>query len=524
MFSYSYLKEGVKDSLFPNQRNNANGLFKRERALLCDKVGAGKTLSVLAAFCVLKEKNPTLKMFVFTPKSAYDKKVWEKDIVKFTNLRCVSLDELYKNYEKLKSDSSYLEGFDVVYAKHTCVKDDKMQGVINVLMSLSLRPLVVIDEVHAFRNPDSTLISNFNLKIMNRMPSRVWGITGTPLSKNLEDTYHILNFIKRGMLGTFWEFRSRYCKLVDRVIGYDREAKQPKTVKEIVGLKDFNVFREAISPVVIVGESFASLNFHYIDYTLTKEESELYERLAHGISLEGKDADDEKWLERVLSLDTLSSNAVSHIKSLEQFSSRFIYLQSAADGTLMPDGTIGAENSTKIDTLMDLLYSIVLNGESVLVYFDYYATLEAVKRRLKHEDMKNCVVLESSGKHTLTDKDLNEEKVLYSPHIVLCTRASAESASYYFINNTIFFQIPTVPHTFVQFNGRITRKNTLFPDNLNCYIFRSQNIDLYKLMMVSGKARQMEATSGVEHNIPDDYKGTDLLAVDRMKKVLLWCK
>ena len=519
-FTYKYLKEGVKDSLFPNQRNNANGLFLRERALLCDKVGSGKTLSVLSAFCILNEVS-SRKMLVFTPKSAYDKKVWEKDIKKFTKLRAVSLDELFANEGAVISDCfSYMENYDVVYAKHTSVKDDKMQHIMNALMKL--HPIVVIDEVHALRNPDSALSKNFYMNVICKSPARVWGITGTPLSKNLEDTFHILDFIKPGMLGSFWEFRARYCKLVDRVVGYDRVRKQPKTVKVIVGLLDYESFKAAISPVVIVGESFASLNFHYVDYTLSRDESALYEKLAHGISL-NPDDDDETWLSNVLSSETKSDSSVSRIKSVDKYSSRFLYLQSAADGTLNQDGTIFSERSSKIDALIGLLKEIIQEGQSVLVYFDYYASLESVKSRINKEGLK-CKLLESSGKHTLTDDDLSEEKVARIPHVVLCTKASAESASYYFINNTVFFQIPTVPHTFVQFNGRITRKNTLFPDDLHCYIFRSSNIDLYKLMMVSGKAKQMETTSGAEHNIPEDYKGTDAVAIDKMKNLLLWCR
>lgn len=521
-FTYKYLKEGVKDSLFPNQRMNANALYMRERALLCDKVGAGKTLSVLSAFAIIKEQQPDSVLFVFTPKSAHDKNVWKKDIEKFTNLRAMSLEEVQANQETFfDSAVGCTDTFDVVYAKHTSVKDEKMLFAITHILQCT-KTVLVIDEVHAFRSPTTALTKDFKTIVLDNKPVRVWGMTGTPLSRNLEDTFHIIDFIYPNFLGNFWEFRSKYCKLVDRVVGYDRVKKKPKTVKVIVGLLSYEYFKSVIAPLVVVGESFAKLNFHYVDYTLSQEESALYEKLAHGISF-NEDGDDEAWLSGVLSRDTMSASSVARIKSVEKFSSRFLYLQSAADGTLCEDGTIMSDSSTKIDKLIELLKEIIDNGQSVLVYFDYYASMEAVKSRIRREKL-GCILLESSGKNTLSDTDLNEEKVLEKPHVVLCTKASAESASYYFINNTVFFQIPTVPHTFVQFNGRITRKNTLYPDDLNCYIFRSDNIDLYKLMMVSGKTRQMEATSGEEHNIPDDYKGTDVLEVDKMKKVLLWCK
>lgn len=511
-FTYRYLKNGVRDLLFPNQRRNANALFSRNRALLCDKVGAGKTLTVLAAYSVLKERIPDLRMLVLTPKSAYEKKVWKKDIDKFTNLSCKSLDEMLKNGDSIDS-------VDVIYAKHTSVKDVVSLGILTELVRG--KTVVVIDEIHAFRNPTTgqTKLLRENICLRAKI---LWGLTGTPLSKNLEDTYHILDLVSPNCLGTFWRFREKYCSLTDVVIGYDRQKKKPKTVKKIVGLLDEEKFREDISGIVVEGESFVSLNFHYIDYNLNPEEYSLYLKLANGISLDS-DATDEEWLDKILSIDTLSASNVSHIKSIDKFSSRFLYLQAAADGTLLSDGTIAAEYSTKIDTLVDLVCRIVGKKQSALVYFDYYDSLGAVKRRLESENL-DCVLLESSGKRTLKDGDLTEEMVRKKSHIVLCTKASAESASYYFINNTVFFQIPTVPHTFVQLNGRITRKNTLFPDDLHCYIFRSNNIDLYKLMMVSSKTRMMEGASGVERNVPEDYKLSDYTSVEKMKKLLLWCK
>ena len=518
MFTYKYLKEGVKDSLFPNQRKNANVLFNRNRALLCDKVGAGKTLSVLAAFSVLKEKSEDLHMLVVTPKSAYEKGVWKSDIEKFTNLTCCSLDTILK-CKNTEEAVDVIKANDVIYAKHTAVKDDLSATVLSYLTRLNT--VVVVDEVHAFRSPTTEQTKKFR-EIVSDKARILWGLTGTPLSKNLEDTYHIINLISPGILGNFWQFRDRFCILKDVVIGYDKIKRQPKTAKKIIGMNDEIGFQRVLAGILIQGESFINLNYHYIDYTLNNEEMELYKKLAYGIAFE-PDTIEEDWLSKILSMDTLSDSYVSRIKSVEKFSSRFLYLQSAADGTLLSNGTIAAEKSTKIDALVKLVRDIVSKKQSVLVYFDYYDSLGAVRRRLESEKL-DCEILESSGRHTLKDGELTEEIVKNRPHVILCTKASAESASYYFINNTVFFQIPTVPHTFAQFNGRITRKNTLYPDDLNCYIFRSKNIDLYKLMMVSGKTKMMEGASGVERNVPEDYKSSDLNAVDKMKKVLLWCK
>ena len=110
-------------------------------------------------------------------------------------------------------------------------------------------------------------------------------------------------------------------------------------------------------------------------------------------------------------------------------------------------------------------------------------------------------------------------------HLILSTKAGSESSSFYYINNVILFHNPTVPETFTQIVGRITRVNTIFEsDDLHVWIFRSDNIDLYKLGVVCHKAAQAEIVVNEEKNIPDEYKEKfkDADVVQMCKKYLLW--
>ena len=277
-----------------------------------------------------------------------------------------------------------------------------------------------------------------------------------------------------------------------------------------------------MAPIIIKGQSFVEVKYHYIDYNVEKEDQEIYRKIANGIDLKG-DMDSADWF-KFLMEENIEEH-VPQIKSVEKHSSRFVYLQAAADGILNSDGTQTKQNSIKTRILIDKIREIVSKGQSVIVYFDYYASLYIIDSMLKEANLR-CKILHSTGEHVLTDQDVTEGKCKQIPHVILGTRASSESASYYFINNVIFFHIPTVPSTMIQLIGRITRKNTLYPDDLNCYIFRSENIDLYKLMVVSAKTYQLELTQGEERNIPPDYKRAMSKndSLDRMKKLLLWQK
>lgn len=513
-FNQTYLQPDI--NLFDNQKANIKRLVTMKKALLTDRVGSGKSLSTLYSFCYLKEKGAVSNMIVFTPLNAYTKKVWAKDIDKFTKLTRISFDELQSLVSSGAQYADLLRDYDVIYCKHTQVKTHP--DIFRRLCSIP-SVLTTIDEVHAFKNPKSDLSKALRYSI--ECSQYLWGITGTTLSRSLEDTYNIINLISPWYLGGFLQFRSTYCKTHTKIVGKDAFGNLKK-VEEIVGIKNPQQFREKIYPLVISGESFLNVNFHYVDYTLSDKEQAIYTRIADGITLDCDD--DSEWLMNVLNSENTSpSPKVRKIKDINAHSSRFIYLQSAADGVLTENGTQDYTHGTKVNQLISLLWGIINKGQSVIVYFDYLCSLDAVHERLKDMNL-NAQILRSTGSDVIKDGIVTEQSAKVKPYIILGTRASSESVSYYFINNVVFFHIPTVPHIFVQLVGRITRKNTLYPDDLNCYIFRSNNIDLYKMIMVSSKCAVMEVTQGEELNLPPDYKQTinEEQTLDYVRKILLW--
>jgi len=512
-FEKRYLKGDV--SLFENQKHNVKRLVHRRRALLSDKVGAGKTLSCLYSFAYLKEKGELSNMLVFTPLSAYEKNVWRKDIEKFTTLSCISVDDLLsKCGDSIKDLGALMLEYDVIYGKHTHIK-----SCTKIMKKICKNPstVLVVDEVHAMKNPKTDITKA--CKELSRTAENFWGITGSTISKNLEDLYNIVNLISPWYFGSIVEFRNTWCECREKKIGWDPYKMKPRTALEIVGVKDEVAFRQKLEPILISGESFSAVKFHWLDYEMNDRERLLYSKISRGIDLGF--ADETDWLAFVLSDEVVDSKP--RIKNIDPFSSRFIYLQSVVDGTLEDDGCLTGSSGTKIDLLLDKLSEMVSKGQSCIVYFDYLTSLDAVKKRLSGSDIA-ADVLESSGRKVIKDGEVTVERCKEKPVIILGTRASSESVSYYMINNVVFFNIPSVPHTFVQLVGRITRKNTLYPNDLNVYIFRSDNIDKYKMLLVSSKAYQMEIAQGREGNIPDDYKQLMSQADmrDMAKKVLLW--
>lgn len=513
-FNQIYLKPDI--NLFENQKNNIRRLVSMQRALLTDRVGSGKTLSVLYSFAYRLEKGLNSVLLVLTPLNAYEKKVWAKDVDKFTTLTSISLDDLAQELERGGNLSTLLHYYPIVYAKHTHVKTQS--ELIRSICNYD-KALLCIDEVHAFKNPKSAQTKAMEFCMGNC--KSVWGVTGTTLSRSLEDTYNIINLISKWYLGGFIQFRSTYCKTITKIVGKDSFGRLKK-VEEIVGVRNPEAFRAKIEPLVISGESFLNVNFHYVDYNLSDSEQSLYTLIANGIGLECED--DETWLDQILTNgQPISPTPVRKIKDINAHASRFIYLQSAADGVLSAQGTQDRKCGTKVNQLVSLVSEIVSKRQSVIVYFDYLCSLDVVEERLEEAGL-NATILRSTGSDVIKDGVVTESGAREKPYVILGTRASSESVSYYFINNVVFFHVPTVPHIFVQLVGRITRKNTLYPDDLNCYIFRSENIDLYKMIMVSAKCAVMEITQGEELNLPPDYKKAinEEQTLDIVRKILLW--
>lgn len=518
-FTRKYIKPGFK--LFENQVYNVKRLIHKRRCILSDKCGGGKTASVLFAFSFLKEKGHLQNLLVLTPLSALEKEVWKKDIVKFTTFTSISLDNLYKLVGESETKlTKALSTYDVIYGKHTHVKATGKGNVQSLIARIALRQttLFCVDEIHAFRNPNSTL--TLHLREITRNSRALWGITATTISRNIENLYNIVNLVYPWYLGPWSMFRDTYCNTMQRTIGYDSVNKKKRQVIEATTIKDPAGLRAKLEPILITGESFFTVKYNYVDYMLSDSEQKIYTKITQGISID-VDKDPDEWFRWVMENETKATKSIGDV---DRYASRFIYLQYAADGIIASDGSYSRMESVKMLKLIELLNNIVAKRESVLVYFDYLASVEVAKRMIE-KYVKGVNVLLSTGDDKLKEGLLTEARCKLKPHIVLCTRAASESASYYFMNHVVFFHNPTVPSTFIQMLGRITRKNSLYPDDLNCHIFRSNNIDLYKLMIVSGKTRLMEVASGnVEENVPGDYK--EIMerseAQSKYRRILLW--
>ena len=150
-----------------------------EHEFLSDGIINHNTLSCLAAFATLKEHKKLDIMIVLTPLNAYKKLVWKNDAASKTLLKTVDIEVLHKRYESNPTKiRQVVETFDVIYAKHSHVR--QIPEMFQMLTQ-EFKTLVVFDEVHAFKNPNSAL--TVRAKYALQRAYAIWSLTATPLSK-----------------------------------------------------------------------------------------------------------------------------------------------------------------------------------------------------------------------------------------------------------------------------------------------------------------------------------------------------
>lgn len=524
------MRKFLKDncSLMEHQVDCCRSLISKRRALFVDAVGNGKSLMCLYSYSYLRSRNSVDLMVVFTPLNAYTKEIWLKDAQKFTNLRCLSIDELKKRVSSGQSVEDAISDVDVLYGKHTHCKTDYALLRDLYLLGTKLRILTVCDETHAFKSPKTELTTTMSLLLRNTYA--LWGITATILSKNCIDTYHIINFVYPRFFRSIRGFQNQFCRMESKVIGRNPDGSLKK-VYTIVDYKDPKALMDYCSSVLVVGSPPVEAHVHMVPYTMSEEESDLYARVANGIMLSGADdEDDTSWLKRALSRDDILSRDVKSVKDLERHSSRFIYLQAVTDGCLNDDGTFGTKGGNKVKALIDLCRDIASRNESALIYADYYTTVDVLLHHLRRSGIKDSngkdiVVVEQSSRVGLKKNQVTESMCSLRSYFIIMTRSATESANFTFLNNAILFDIPVVPISVIQFVGRITRRSSKFLGNLHAWYFRNGgDISEYKLRLVGFKTYMQERISFEVPNFPREYVKamTDGEHLKMAKRVLLW--
>ena len=524
-------------SLLPHQEQNFKQLHCRKRALLSEKAGRGKTLTSLFSWWYLHQAGVTGKLFVVCPVNAYTKKVWQKECKKhFVSVTSISWDELVK----CTLPQLMALPHDVIILKYTSVKfkDTKAYKLVNDLFlnaPAGKMNVVLFDEVHKLKSP-AAYQSNGKMygsqvtsiwKACTKNVPILWGLTATAYSTDYSDTYHILDFIKPFVLGTLPDFK-RHCCITEEY--YQVGA---GWLERIVGLQE-NVFFGKLNGMLITGTSSVIPKFHMHRYVMSEETRDLYLRVANGLaafpSLTADEDSHETMMKSLLSatkqeslFQVRGSFEEAPVVDISKNSAGYVYLQYVTDGAVNSDGEFTPTETSKLQEVLNTLHDIYSRGRSCVIYATYYKSLDVIIKAVSLLFPK-AVIMENSSRSRLGENELTAQAVKNRPHFIFITAAGSESVSFGFISDILLFNTPTTPSMFAQVVGRILRVDTTFPGDQHVHILYDNNVDGYKLLVVSAKAKQADAVQGVDLSIPSVFKNIDFsnTSWERWKKQLLW--
>jgi len=277
-----YLKETTKLRYY--QVVGSLHMMMLERMILSDGTGLGKTIQVIAAYTWLLDKDPTLKLFVITPKSAMLQ--WAEEFEKFT--QGISVKAITAEYPGLTGPEARKQQYKEFKENVLIINYDPLRNEYEAVKeTLGNNYMVVMDECSAFKSRKA--ITHFACKYIAESARRVYGLSATIIKNGLEEVWGIYDVVVPGLFGNITKFRKDYCvqelmKL--RINGKERRI--PKTI----GYKNLPMFKQVIDPYLLirkkeeVATELPKLISRKVVLDMLPEQKDLYRQALSGILYE----------------------------------------------------------------------------------------------------------------------------------------------------------------------------------------------------------------------------------------------
>lgn len=288
--SVSKLGRSVLNStidLTPHQIDAALFAFQNplsKGAILADEVGLGKTIEAGLVISQLWAENKR-KILCITPASI--RKQWQGELSEKFFIDAVLLDtKTYKQYQKEGNELPFNQKDKVVICSYQYAR--RMERDI----ALVDWDLVIIDEAHRLRNvyrSDNKIARSIQ---ESTAKSKKLLLTATPLQNSLLELYGLVSFVDDRVFGNLDSFKAQFIQHSDAFDDYTEvptvSFDNQKTAAEIRAERLFKEIKKRIAPIahrtlrrqVQQYIKYTQRASHTIDFTPSKEELDLYEKVS----------------------------------------------------------------------------------------------------------------------------------------------------------------------------------------------------------------------------------------------------
>ena len=302
-------------------------------ACLADDMGLGKTVQTIA-FLIQKAKDGA--SLVVAPASVIPN--WRNEIARFApSLKAYQLSEYY---DRRKVIGEAAAG-DVILATYG------LMVPLQELMASKKWNVVCLDEAHNIKNRGTkTSASCMMLQARHRLI-----LTGTPVQNHLGELWNLFQFINPGLLGTYEQFNLKYILPIEN----QQDSERQQQLQTLVA--PFMLRRTKQAVVKELPEKTEIT----LSVELTDDEMAFYEVIRREAEQKFKEEGDQ------LTINTLAE---------------LTRLRRTACSPELTDTTWTA-GSSKVDTFLELVQSIVEGGHSVLVFSQFTSFLDIIGQALQ---------------------------------------------------------------------------------------------------------------------------------------------
>lgn len=364
-------------------------------ACLADDMGLGKTIQVIAFLEKLREEDADAKCLLVVPASLLGN--WESEMRKFApDLHYFILhSSKIKDYQAYQEDNPYLT--------------ITTYGMASKIEDLSQRDwnVLILDEAQAIKNPITK-----QTKTMKKIPARFRiAMTGTPIENDYSNLWSLFDFLNKGLLGSFDQFK-RFSKTIEDY---------PENTTKLRNLVSPFILRRLKTDKSIISDLPDKIEI--VDHVnLSKRQIVLYKKQVEKLK---EDIETAQGMERrgiVLSYITKFKQICNHP---DQFNH---------------DISFKAIDSGKYQMLKELCTTIYEKRERVLVFTQYREMCEPLSKYLASIFHKEGYIINGSTPIKKRTEIVNKfQSEHYIPYIVLTVKAAGTGLNLTAANHVIHF-------------------------------------------------------------------------------------
>jgi len=406
-------------SLYPYQREGVRFAVNAGKSIIADEMGLGKTIQAIASAEIFLNEGLATSVLVVCPTSL--KYQWKREIERFTKSEkeVLVIEGVQPKRAKLyQADAPYK-----IVSYHAACNDVKVLGKLTT-------DVLIMDEIQRLKNWD-TQISRAARKIESHYSVL---LSGTPLENKLEELYANMELVDQFCLGPYYLFRNNHILLNSKGV--------------VSGYRNLNKIGEQISGRLIrrTKKSVMLQLPKRTDQTLlvpmTSQQSDIHAGCMNDLSM---------ILKKYEKFHFMTENDRRRMMLL------LSQMRMVSDSTFILDQDLDNRHDVKIDEVMNLLESVLSNGDEKVVIFSEWermtrlVALEMEKKGIHFEYFNGSLTSKKRGESVerfRTDPDIK---------VFLSTDAGSTGLNLQVANTLINMDLPWNPAVLEQRVARIYR-------------------------------------------------------------------